>query len=303
MKIGIIGLGGIAQKAYLPVITTRSGVELIFCTRNEDTLNKLSKMYRISQYVNNVDELINLGIEAAFVHTATESHVEIVEKLLLNNIHVYVDKPIAYTYNEALKLMVLSEKVGKILMVGFNRRFAPMYKNLKQQLNPNVIIMQKNRMYNPDSIRRFIFDDFIHVVDTLRYLSPGKIKDTQIQPLMKEDKLLSITLQLSGNDFTSIGIMNKDSGISEETIDYITPGNKWHVKDLSETIHFNNGAEERTKFKDWEPILNRRGFHDIIDHFLQCVKYDLTPSPTTRDSMITHEICETVVTKLSETLK
>ncbi|MEF1307816.1 gfo/Idh/MocA family oxidoreductase, partial [Vibrio owensii] len=34
MKIGIIGLGDIAQKAYLPVITQLPNVELVFCTRN-----------------------------------------------------------------------------------------------------------------------------------------------------------------------------------------------------------------------------------------------------------------------------
>lgn len=32
MKIGIIGLGDIAQKAYLPAITQHSDVELVFCT-------------------------------------------------------------------------------------------------------------------------------------------------------------------------------------------------------------------------------------------------------------------------------
>jgi virulence factor len=302
MKIGIIGLGDIAQKAYLPVITTRSDVELVFCTRNAYTLNKLCKMYRVSKYAKTVDELLTMGIDAAFVHTSTESHVEIVEKLLLNNIHVYVDKPIAYNYDDALKLMKLSEKVGKILMVGFNRRFAPMYKNLKEQPNPNIIIMQKNSVYNPDNIRRFIFDDFIHVVDTLRFLSPGKTKDIQIQSLIKEEKLFSITLQLSGEGYTSIGIMNKDSGITEETIDYIAPGNKWEIRNLSETTHFNNDSEEEIRFKDWDPILYRRGFYQIIDHFLQCVQNNLMPSPSIRDSIITHEICEEIVQKLSESV-
>ncbi|WP_243145997.1 hypothetical protein [Clostridium chromiireducens] len=47
MKIGIIGLGDIAKKAYLPVLSEKEGIELVLCTRNTDTLNRLSKKYRI----------------------------------------------------------------------------------------------------------------------------------------------------------------------------------------------------------------------------------------------------------------
>ena len=38
MRIGVIGLGNICEKAYLPVITAIEDVELIFCTRNEEKL-------------------------------------------------------------------------------------------------------------------------------------------------------------------------------------------------------------------------------------------------------------------------
>ena len=58
MKIGIIGLGDIAQKGYLPVLTEKENIELILCTRNINTLKKLSEKYRIKQYVQTVDELI-----------------------------------------------------------------------------------------------------------------------------------------------------------------------------------------------------------------------------------------------------
>ena len=71
MKIGIIGLGVIAQKAYLPVLTEKENIEVLLCTRNLDTLNKLAMKYRIPQYVQTVDELIGKGIDAAFVSTAT----------------------------------------------------------------------------------------------------------------------------------------------------------------------------------------------------------------------------------------
>lgn len=90
MKIGMIGLGDIARKGYLPVLTEKENIELILCTRNTIILNKLSKKYRITQYVQTVDELIEKGIDAAFISTATEAHFEIAEKLLIRGINVYI---------------------------------------------------------------------------------------------------------------------------------------------------------------------------------------------------------------------
>lgn len=88
MKIGLIGLGDIAKKAYLPVLSEKGGIELVLCTRNEETLEKLSKKYRIEETVQSVDELIHKKIDAAFISTATEAHFEIAEKLLANGIHI-----------------------------------------------------------------------------------------------------------------------------------------------------------------------------------------------------------------------
>lgn len=300
MRIGIIGLGDIAKKAYLPVITTKSNLELTFCSRSNDTLSKLSKMYRISSCVNTIEELVKQGIDAAFVHSSTESHAEIAEKLLQNGIHTYVDKPISYSYNEACSLVELSEKMGKTLMVGFNRRFAPMYRNLKDQGNADMVLMQKNRLNNPDNIRRFIFDDFIHVVDTLRFLSPGSIDDIYIRHLKRDGLLYNITLQMSGKDFTSIGIMNKDSGITEEIVEYMCSGKKFIISDMVKEVSLIGGAQKISGFGDWDPTLYRRGFYQIVDHFIESVEQGKTPAPSIQDSLITHEICERIVNELSE---
>ena len=66
MKIGIIGLGDIAQKAYLPVLAEKEGIELVLCTRNKQTLDRLGHKYRINDTVQTVDELLEKnGLYAA----------------------------------------------------------------------------------------------------------------------------------------------------------------------------------------------------------------------------------------------
>lgn len=38
MRIGIIGIGDICKKAYLPVLTAMANIELVLCTRNTKTI-------------------------------------------------------------------------------------------------------------------------------------------------------------------------------------------------------------------------------------------------------------------------
>ena len=49
MKIGIVGIGDICRKAYLPVISAHRGIELVLCTRNRETLAEVSEQYRIER--------------------------------------------------------------------------------------------------------------------------------------------------------------------------------------------------------------------------------------------------------------
>jgi len=119
LKIGVIGLGDIAQKAYLPIIS-RKKVEVHLYTRNETTLKQIGDQYQFKNLHQSLEALIDSGITAAFVHTATASHYGIVEQLLDNNIHVYVDKPVTCDYSSTEKLVRLAEKKGLVLFVGFN---------------------------------------------------------------------------------------------------------------------------------------------------------------------------------------
>jgi virulence factor len=300
MRIAIVGLGKIAQKAYLPVISARQDMELIFCTRDRSTLDRLSEMYRVKERVVEVRDLPRRKVDAAFVHTSTESHLEVAGELLRSGIHVYLDKPIAYSFEQSQELVELAERSGRILMVGFNRRFAPMYKSLSAVEDRRVILMQKNRPALPDYARRFVFDDFIHVVDTMRFISPGEIKEVRVSSFQKAGLLHHLLLHLEGDGFAATGLMNRDSGASEETLEVMSPGNKWLVRGLDTTVHYREGEERITRFDDWDSVLQRRGFTGIVDHFLHCARHDVAPLYSARDALDTHSLCERIVSEAEQ---
>lgn len=298
MRIAVVGLGSIARKAYLPVLAARDDVELVFCTRNPTTLRTLSQTYRIRESVGAVAELPGMRVDAAFVHTSTESHVQVAEQLLAAGIHVYVDKPIAYSLAECRRAVDAADRAGRILMIGFNRRFAPSYRALHAIPDRRLIFLEKHRVALPDHPRRVIFDDFIHVVDTLRFLSPGPILRARVSAFQLEGRLHHVTLQLVGAEFTAIGVMNRDSGATEETLELMSPGNKWSVRGLDTTVHCAGGEERTYRFDDWTTVLHRRGFPQIVDHFLSCVRSDRAPRASAHDALRTHELCEWILTSL-----
>jgi virulence factor len=296
IKIGVIGTGDIAQKAYLPIIS-RKAIELHLFGRNQEKLAEVGAQYGIENLHSNLDDVINAGIKAAFVHTTTNSHEEIVSKLLLAGIHVYVDKPVTYDLFSTEKLFGVAAAKQLHLFVGFNRRYAPAYEKLKALQQPNMIIMQKNRKALPADIRTFIFDDFIHVVDTLLYLFPYNIETLHVHGRKEKGLLHHVTIQfISSSGATAIGIMNRDSGTVEERVEVFTSVDKWVVTNVTETVICRDKNEMKLGSDDWESTLYKRGFEQIIDEFLTMVNGSSQRQDP--DPLITHSICEEIVTTL-----
>ena len=298
MRIALVGIGDIAQKAYLPIITTLRDVEVVLCSRNAAQLERLAASYRIRQFTTDIGELASMNIDGAFVHSATESHASVVCRLLEHGTHVYVDKPLAYTLQESERMVALAEATNRLLLVGFNRRYAPMYEALANKTERRIVLMQKNRVGQPDLARRVVFDDFIHVVDTLRFLAPGRIEEVRVSGGICSGRLHHVVLQLEGAGFNLLGSMNRDSGINEETVEVMSPGNKWRVQSLSTTTHYHAGSERIVNAGDWDTVLWRRGFPQIIQHFLDCIRTNSAARQSARDSLATHALCEQIVTQL-----
>ncbi|MEV1200720.1 Gfo/Idh/MocA family protein [Microbispora rosea] len=300
MKVGIIGLGDIAEKAYLPVLAATPGIEPLLCTRDRAALDRLGDAYRIGARFTSVDALAEAGVDAAFVHAATAAHVPIVTTLLEAGVHVYVDKPLAYDAAASAGLVRLARERDRSLMVGFNRRHAPAYAALRD-LPRDVVVMQKNRRDLPGDPRTMIFDDFVHVADTLRFLAPGPVTDTVIRTRVRDGLLEHVVLTLGGDGFTAVGVMSRTSGAAEETCEVMGGGGKRRVVNLGDVVEF-GGDETLMRRGDWVPAPRQRGIEQICLEFLAAVREGRIL--TADDALLTHELCEQIVlaaTKTAET--
>ncbi|MPY62293.1 Gfo/Idh/MocA family protein [Streptomyces spongiae] len=298
MKVGCIGLGDIAQKAYLPVLTTQPGLELHLQTRTPATLHRVADSLHLpaERLHADLDALLAQDLDAAFVHAPTDVHPEIVARLLEAGVPTYVDKPLAYELADSERLVELAEERDLALAVGFNRRYAPGYAQCADHPR-ELILMQKNRVGLPEVPRTMILDDFIHVVDTLRFLVPGPIDDVTVRARTEDGLLHHVVLQLSGDGFTALGVMNRLSGSAEEILEVSGQDTKRQVVNLAEVIDHKGQPTVRRR-GDWVPVARQRGIEQAVLAFLDAVRAGKALSA--RDALATHELCERVVRAVQE---
>ncbi|MEU9167636.1 Gfo/Idh/MocA family oxidoreductase [Streptomyces sp. NPDC048420] len=298
MKVGCIGLGDIAQKAYLPVLGSRPGVELHLQTRTPATLTRVADGLRLpdAQRHTDLDALLAQDLDAAFVHAPTNVHPDIVARLLKAGVPTYVDKPLAYELADSARLVALAEERSVSLAVGFNRRFAPGYAQCAEHPR-ELILMQKNRIGLPEEPRTMILDDFIHVVDTLRFLVPGPVDDVTVRARVEYGLLHHVVLQLAGDGFTALGVMNRLSGSAEEILEVSGQDTKRQVLNLAEVIDHKGQPTVRRR-GDWVPVARQRGIEQAVLAFLDAVRAGKMLSA--RDALATHELCERVVQAVQE---
>lgn len=293
VKVGCIGLGDIARKAYLPVLSTLPDVELHLQTRTAATLRATAETYRVpaGQCHQDLDSLLAQGLDAAFVHASTAAHAEIATRLIEAGVATYVDKPIAYELADSERVVRLAEERGVSLAVGFNRRTAPAYAQCLEHPR-ELILLQKNRVGLPEDPRVFVLDDFIHVADTLRFLAPGPVEHVDVRTRTRGGLLQHVVLQLSGDGFTAIGMMNRMNGSTEEILEVSGQDTKRAVHDLA-TIIDHKGQPSVRRRGDWVPVARQRGIEQCVLGFLDAVRAGRTLDA--QDALRTHELCERVV--------
>lgn len=303
MRIGMLGLGDIACKAYLPLVAANAEVTPLLCTRNPERLAMLARQYRIQETFTALGDLIAARPDAVMIHSATDTHASFARQLIEQGIPVFVDKPLSYHLHECEALLELAATKQVSLTMGFNRRYAPLIQPLGQCDALVQARLQKNRTRLPADPRVFIYDDFIHVLDTLRYIAPGEIRNLQVHAYGRADELASIQVQWQRGKSLLTGSMNRVSGQTEERLEVFAEDRKWQIDNLAQGMHFSHldAPSSRTLgFSDWDNTLYKRGFVDMFAAFL--AQLAAGKASDYADILATHTLCEEVVTEVEQQL-
>nr|WP_024967712.1 Gfo/Idh/MocA family oxidoreductase [Pantoea sp. IMH] len=295
LRIGIVGLGSIAQKAWLPVVTRTGDWQIAGAfSPNQAKAKPICDSYRIPLF-SSLDSLA-AACDAVFVHTSTDSHFAIVKQLLLAGVDVCVDKPLAAKLNEAEELVALAHRLGRKLMVAFNRRFAPRYLQLKGQMEaPASLRMDKHRSdsVGPHDLFFTLLDDYLHVVDTALWLGggSGKLQSGIIQTSGAGEMLYAEHHFSSGPALITTS-MHRRAGTQRETVMAIAERSVWHLHDMRDYQQETEGKMVIDPVPGWMSTLEQRGFMGAAHHFISCVQNQTMPQTSGEQALMAQRIVE-----------
>ena len=152
IKFALVGAGNLAKWAHLPALKKMSGASLRAVYSNNGARGKSYAMRFGANYASSDYEeiLSDQDIDAIIISSRHKEHAAQAITALDAGKHVFIEKPMAITIEECQAIYRAVQRSGKQLMVGFNRRYAPYYVEIKSHLkNRTSPMVVSTRMNSP----------------------------------------------------------------------------------------------------------------------------------------------------------
>lgn len=165
VKIGVLGAGHLG-KIHIKCIREINEYELIgFYDADEKTASSVEKEFGIMHFPS-IDELID-SVDVVDIVTPTVSHFDCASRALKKARHVFIEKPVVTTPEEARQLMVFAEEASVKVQVGHVERFNPAFLAAQPFINkPMFIETHRLAQFNPRGTDvPVILDLMIHDID------------------------------------------------------------------------------------------------------------------------------------------
>lgn len=269
LQIGVIGAGLFANATLLPKLGKIEKIARIGISSNNGLNSSHSAKKFGFQYATTGSDMIleDNSINTVAILTRHDSHADLVVKSLNAGKNVFVEKPLALDFEELKTIeAAIQKKDAPLLMVGYNRRFAPFTVKMQnffvQRTEPIFIRYTVNAGYIPPS--HWVHDQRIgggriigeacHFVDFLTYLIGSIPESVSAITLPNKGKYnqdnASITIQyLDG----SIGIVdylaNGDRSFPKERVEVFCEGSIGILNDFRTLTLIRDGKKQITK--DW----------------------------------------------------
>ena len=257
IRVGFIGAGNYASRTLIPEFKKNNLIldTIVSSSGVSSTHHGKKNGFEISS--SDINDVLNKeDINTVVIATRHSDHANQVINALNHKKNIFVEKPLAINMQELNEIESCYNKIIKKhdlkLMVGFNRRFSPLIRKMKNLVDlqpmPKSFIVTVNAghvpldhwIHNPDVGGGRILGEACHFVDLLRYLSGSKIIDFEGKKL-GDSSGLKIT-----NDISSITLSFEDGSIG--TIHYFSNGGNIFPKERIE-VFCNNAALQLNNFR------------------------------------------------------
>ncbi len=176
LKAGVLGAGHLG-KIHLKLLKQSEEYELIgFYDANKENAYKVTSEFGYKMY-DNLDDLI-AEADVIDVVTPTLSHFEVAKKVIQAGKHLFIEKPITNTFEEAQELINLAKQYGVKGQVGHVERFNPAFQAVSDRIdNPMFIEAHRLAEFNPRGTDvPVVLDLMIHDIDAVLSVVKSDVK-------------------------------------------------------------------------------------------------------------------------------
>lgn len=177
LKIGVFGAGHLG-KIHLKIAKSSSKLELVgFYDSSSEAANKIVSENEY-KFFDNPEDLIN-AVDIVDIVTPTLSHFDIAKMAINAKKHVFIEKPLTNTIDEANELVNLARSQGVFGQVGHVERFNPAYQAVLPSLTqPMFIETHRLSEFNPRGTDvSVVLDLMIHDIDIVLSVVKSPIKN------------------------------------------------------------------------------------------------------------------------------
>lgn len=284
--VGMIGAGNYASATFLPLLKSRPqdvALKSIASNRGASAREAAEKYGFEFAEVNSDAILDDPAINTVAILTRHNLHSDLVARALENGKHVYCEKPIALSLEQLQKVYTIyHDHLDQVLMVGFNRRFAPLIIQMMELLagakEPAAISYTVNAGFipashwvqDPDQGGGRILGEACHMIDLVSFIAKSRAIQVSTVGLpnmgVYSDDNVNIQLKFENGSIASINYLaNGEKSYPKEILKVFCAGRTLVLNDFRTLEQWFNGSKtsHRSAIKadkghqlSWDSFLN-----------------------------------------------
>lgn len=257
LKTGIIGCGPMMYD-FLYDSMKKAPINLVtVCDIDEERLELFSKRYRVDRTYKDYREMIrNEKLDLVISFPNSHDQYNIAKDCMQSGIHVFSERPVCYSIEEANELVEIQRRTGRYTMARLNRRFAPAYNMAREiidrpEFGRVAMYFAKFQAPEYESERYFIHKHIIHHLDIARYFL-GELNITHVDAVRLSDRQIGFNISVASID-GAIGVIQSGSlqsyGYPMERIE-ITGDGRNVIIDNIRYLEYNRPSKRKESFQE-----------------------------------------------------
>ncbi len=177
IKIGVLGAGHLG-KIHLKCIQSSEHLELVgFYDPDKENAQKVAETFNTKAF-ETLEDLMD-AVEIIDIVTPTVSHFHLAQLAAQKGKHIFIEKPLTHTVEEAEELIKITREQGVKVQVGHVERFNPAFLSLGDMpMAPMFVEAHRLATFNPRGTDvSVILDLMIHDIDLILHLVKSEVKE------------------------------------------------------------------------------------------------------------------------------